>query len=204
MSLNRNTRALLIALAVTSALAMGALAGCSSSSTTTATTPVPAASSAMSAAKVAVSTLSTTAPDGRILVAQSASAITATSTPSWQFLIGSPKSDKLYAVMVANGKGQWQEYGTAGLTAAEWKLVPAFTDWKIDSTEAHAKAVAVHASAKTAPYVLGFVTYIPKTAGKTNTQPMVWYVSFDPAAQGKAPTSTVDVNMVTGAAAFAK
>jgi hypothetical protein len=170
MSLNRDTRVLLIALAVASLLALTVLAGCSSSPTTG--TQSADTNGAKAAAAIAVSTLSTAAPDGKLLVGQSAAAITATSTPSWQFLIGSPKSDKIYAVMVSGGKGQFQEYGAAGLSADEWKQVPPLTDWKVDSTEAHTKAVAVHPSGKSAAYMMGFVTYVPKSAGSTRTKPM--------------------------------
>jgi hypothetical protein len=204
MNPKHTARYFLTALALGSLLFVGILAGCGTSgSTTTGTSPADT-QTAKKALAVAMSTLATTAPDGKLLVGQSGGAITATSTPTWSFLIGSPKSDKIYAVMVVNGKGQWQEYGSAGLSKTEWAAVPSTDAWKIDSNVAHANAIALHTDAKNASYILGFVTYVPKSAGATKTQAMKWFVSFDPASQGKASTSTVDVDMSTGAASFAK
>ena len=148
--------------------------------------------------------LATTAPDAKLLVAQTAAPLTATSTPSWEFLIGSPKTDVIYAVMVSGGKSQSQVYGSAGLKAAEWAAVPTTDAWKIDSNVAHEKAVALNPDGKSAAYIVGFVTYIPKSAPKSSAKPMVWSVSFDPTSKGKAPTTTVDVDMSTGVASWAK
>jgi hypothetical protein len=203
MNRTRIARYYLLAIALASVLAIGAVTGCTTAKPAATTTPADT-STAKGALTVAMSTLSTAAPDGKLLVAQSAAAITATSTPAWNFLIGSPKTDKIYAVAVMNGKGRFQEYGPAGLSAAEWTSVPATSAWKIDSDTAHTNAVAVHTGGKNASYILGFVTYIPKSAAGTKTQAMKWFVAFDPKSQGKAPTSTVDVDMVTGAASFAK
>ena len=202
MNLTRSTRYFWLALATASLIFVGALAGCGTASKPAAT-PVGSAT-AKGALAIAQSTLSTLAPDAKLLVAQSSGAISATTTPGWTFLLGSPKTDKIYAVMVINGKGQSQEYGSAGLSAQEWTAVPSADAWKIDSDVAHTNAVALHTSAKSASYILGFVTYVPKSATDSKTKAMKWFVSFDPASQGSAPTSTVDVDMVTGAAAFAK
>jgi hypothetical protein len=205
VKVNRKTRSIIVGLAVVSMLLIGLLAGCASSTTSTSTPTAPAdTSTAKKAFAVAMSTLSTAAPDGKLLVLESGGAITPTSTPSWQFLIGSPKTGTIYAVNVVNGKGQFQEYGPSGLSAAEWAAVPSIDAWKIDSDAAYQKAVVVHPGGKSAPYIVGFVTYIPKSAGKTTTKAMQWLVTFDPKAQGKAPTSTVDVDVTTGAAAYAK
>jgi len=204
---NRPSRSLLVGLAFVLVIAIGVLAGCNSGSSSSApsktATPTQANATAQKALAIAMSTLSTAAPDGKLLVAQSAAPMTATSTPSWDFLIGSPKSDVIYAVEVAYGAGKFQEYGKAGLTADEWAAVPPASAWKVDSTEAHSKAIVVHPDGKSADYIMGFVTYVPKTAKSPTAKPMTWVVSFDPQSQGKAPTSTVTVDMATGQAAFA-
>ena len=201
MNLTPAIRRLVLSLALGLMLATGLVAGCSGTSTPTAASD---ASGAKQAVAVAMTTLSTAAPDPRLLVGQTAGAITATSVPVWQFLIGNPKTDMIYAVQVENGKGQWQPYGPASLTATEWAAVPPLSAWKVDSGEAHDKAVALHTSAKSAAYMLGFVTFIPKKSGATSTPAMTWFVAFDPSARGNDPTSTVNVDMSTGAASFAK
>ena len=197
-----------LGLALALVLAVGALAGCSSSGKSSSTAGSGSSPADTITAKktfaIAVSTLSTTAPDGKLLVAQVGGAVTPTSTPTWEFLIGSPKTDVIYAVSVSGGKGEFQEYGKAGLSAAEWAAVPTLDAWKIDSNTAHDKAVVVHPEGKSAAYIMGFITYVPKSAKGSTAKPMTWDVTFDPAAQGSAPTSTVEVDMTTGTAAFAK
>ena len=49
---------------------------------------------------------------------------------------------------------------------------------------------------------MGFVSYIPKGSAST-TKPMTWVIAFNPDSQGNAATSTVDVNVTTGATALA-
>jgi len=196
----RTARHIRLGLVLALVLALGALAGCSSSKTA----PTATTSSAQKAFAVAISSLSTTAPDGKLLVAQTAEAVTPTSTPSWEFLIGSPKTSLIYAVLVKDGKAQSSEYGDAGLSAAEWTAVPAPSAWKVDSAEAHDKAVAVYPNGKTAEYFMGFVTYVPKSATSPSAKPMTWIVSFNPTSRGTAATSTVNVDMGTGAASLAK
>lgn len=153
---------------------------------------------AMDNVEVAKSSLSTTAPDAKLLLVQTANVVTATSTPVWQYLFGSPKDGTIVAVTVENGKvTATQPYGSAGMDEAEWKLVPDSADWKIDSDKAFAAALKTDKKAtdKT-PWAMGFVTYIPKSAASSTTiDPFVWSVSLDP--QGTAP-STVDVNAKTG------
>ena len=199
----RTARHLGIVLALTLVLAAGTLAGCSSSSPTTSK---PAGMTAKAAYSIAMTAVATTAPDGKLLVCQAADTITATSTPTWEYLIGSPKTNKVYAVLVQDGKGQASEYGSAGLSSAEWAAVPATDQWKIDSPEAHDKAVQVYPDGKDAEYFMGFVTYVPKSAAQNASKPMTWIVSFDPAslAKGHATTSTIDVDMRTGAATIPK
>ena len=192
-------------LALAGVLAIGILAGCNNSSTSSTTTPpVPTGSTAKAAYAVAVSTLSTAAPDGKLLVAQTTKPLTATSTPVWEFLIGSPKTDVIWAVVVMNGKGQFQEYSKAGLNASEWAKVPPASDWKIDSDVAIANARKIYPNGKDAAYVPGFVTFVPPQATDASkiTQ-MKWLINFDPASKGSAATSTVEVDMKTGDAALA-
>lgn len=204
MNPNPIFRSIRVGLALALLLVIGLIAGCTgSSSSGSSSSSQPAVYTAQHAYNVAMSTLSTTAPDGKLLVVQSAAPITPTSTPTWDFLIGSPKTDTIYAVEVAYGQGKFQEYGKAGLTAQEWASVPATSTWKIDSDVAHEKAVAVHAAGKSADYIMGFVTYVPPKATTATAKPMTWLVSFDPQVQGSAPTSTVGVDLTTGAAAYA-
>lgn len=195
-----------IALAIALVLALGGLAGCGSNTTAdkSSTTRPTSTTTAKSALKIAISSLSTTAPDGKLLVAQTAGPVTTSSTPVWEFLIGSPKTDVIYAVVVQQGKGQFEEYGKANLSADEWKLVPTTDAWKFDSDVAHEKAVGVYPSGKNAAYVAGFVTYIPKDAETPDAKAMTWTFNFDPATKGKATTSTVNVSMTSGEASLAK
>jgi hypothetical protein len=195
-----------LGLALAIVLTLGAIAGCSPSKP--AETAKPKTPTVVLTAKqayaLAISTLASTMPDGKLLVAQTAAPVTATQTPVWEFLIGSPKTDNIYAVMVPNGQAQSQPYGTANLKAAEWASIPTSETWKIDSDVAVAKALAVHPNGKSAGYFMGFVTYVPKDKVTPESKTMEWIISFDPKAQGTAPTSTVHVNMATGIAAFAK
>jgi len=158
---------------------------------------------AMDNIEVAKSSLSTTAPDAKLLLVQTANVVTATSTPVWQYLFGSPKDGSIVAVTVEKGKvTATQPYGSAGMDAAEWKLIPDSAEWKIDSDEAFAAALKIDKKAtdKT-PWAMGFVTYIPKSAASSTTiDPFVWSVALDP--QGTAP-STVDVDAKTGKATAA-
>lgn len=201
MTQKRTAQHIRIGLALALVLSLGAFAGCTGAKT--AGTPA-SSSSAKSAFALAISSLSTTAPDGKLLVGQTSEALTATSTPSWEFLIGSPKTNVIYAVQVKDGKVQSSQYGSAGLKADEWALVPAPSAWKIDSPEAHTKALTVYPNGKNAGYFMGFVTYVPKSATTASAKPMTWIVSFDPASQGQIATNTVNVDMGTGATALAK
>ena len=194
-------------MALAPVLAAGALAGCSKASTTASSTSTkPAAMTAKDAYAIALTAVTTSAPDGKLLVCQAADTLTATATPIWEYLIGSPKTNKVYAVLVQNGKAQSSEYGSAGLTAAEWSAVPGMDQWTIDSPQAHDNAVKVYPTGKDAAYFMGFVTYIPKSASANASKPMTWIVSFDPTslANSHATTSTIQVDMRTGAASIPK
>jgi hypothetical protein len=153
---------------------------------------------------VAQSELTTTAPDAKLLVVQTAEATVATATPSWVYLFGSPSTGRTYAVYIVEGKSMGaQEYGSAGLTDDEWSHVPDLDAWKVDSDVAYQKALSASgAKGDPAAYIMGLVTYMP--AAETSTvEPFVWNVQFDPGNSG-ATTSTVEVNATTGAAAIAK
>jgi hypothetical protein len=121
----------------------------------------------------------------------------------WDYIVGSPKTDLLYEVMIQDGKGQFQEYTKAQLTAAEWAAVPAESAWKLDSDAAYAKAIAVYPQGKTAAYYPSLLTYVPPSAPAGDYNAMKWVFNFDPASKGTATTSTVVVDMATGQASLA-
>ncbi len=182
------------------------LAGCSKGSSGTPSNAPVGALTAKQTLPTAVSALATKAPDAKLLLVTTARIVTATETPVWQYLFGSPKTGQTYSVAVMAGKALAQDYGSAGLVGKEWDVVPPVDQWKVDSDVAIEKARAVYAAGgkKDAAYIIGMVTYVPKSATKSKLQAMVWSVSFDPTTRGTAPTSTVNVNAITGAAAFAK
>jgi hypothetical protein len=204
----RTARHLGIVLALALVLAAGALAGCGSSNSTASSTTAtkPAGLTAKAAYALAIASVATSAPDGKLLVCQAADTLTATATPVWEYLIGSPKTNKVFAVLVQNGKAQASEYGSAGLTPAEWSAVPSTDQWQVDSPQAHDNAVKVYPTGKDAAYFMGFVTYVPKSAAKNASPSMTWIVSFDPKslANSHATTSTINVDMRTGAATIPK
>jgi hypothetical protein len=185
-------------------LALIALAGCSKSQDTSSNSVKPKGMTAKQASEVAVKALATTAPDAKLLVAETAQPVSPTSTPIWEFLYGNPKTDVLYAIIVDNGKAQKQEYGKGGLSASEWAAVPNLSNWKVDSDAAYNAALKVYPNGTKAQYIPGFVTYIPKRAGNTATKPMTWVFVFDERSKGNAATSTVNVDMATGSASLAK
>jgi len=183
-----------------------ALAGCGSSSTaskTSSTTPANG-STAMANLTVAESSLSTMAPDAKLLVVQTAEGVAPTATPVWAYLFGSPSTDKTYVVYAGAGKSMGaQEYGTAGLSKDDWSKVPTSDGWKIDSDSAYTKAFAV-SSAKSDPsqYYMYFLTYKPSTDTST-VEPFVWNIQFDPGESG-ATTNTITVDAKTGETAVSK
>lgn len=198
MTARPTARVIKIVVSLTLALVLGAALGCSKPATPKPV--VPAALTAQQAFAIAKTSLATVAPDAKLLVVQSANIITATSTPEWQFLIGSAKDDTVYAVVMKNGKANPSRYGSANLSAQEWAAVPPADAWKIDSPEAYAKALAAFPSAsKSTRYTLGFVTYIPRASTNARATPMTWMVTFDPAAMKNTDTtSTIEVNATTG------
>jgi hypothetical protein len=181
-------------------LAAGLLAGCAQTPATTAA----GGATAQAGLKAAQSALSTTAPDAKLLVVQTAQAVSPTATPVWGYLFGSPSTDKTYVVYLSNGKSMgMQEYGTSGLSAADWKKVPSSDAWKVDSDVALSKAWALTGTSGNPPaYLMGFMTFKPKTDTST-VEPFVWSVQFDPGTSG-GPAKAYNVNATTGAASVAK
>jgi hypothetical protein len=183
-------------------LSAAALVGCSKKEP--AKPAVSAGATVLDGLAKAQSALSTTAPDAKLLVVQTAQASPTTATPDWIYLFGSPKTGRTYAVYVANGKSMGaQEYGSAGLTDAEWAKVPKTGPWTVDSDDALKKAL-VASGAKGTPnaYVMGLMTFKPSTDTST-IEPYVWNVQFDPGSSGAA-TGTISVDAKTGAATVAK
>ena len=203
MATQRQARFATIAFVAVLALAVTLLAGCGKTAATT-STPVPKAGTALGSLAIAKSSMTTTAPDAKLLVVQTAEAATPTSTPVWGYLFGSPANDKIWVVYVANGVSMGaQEYGTAGLSKTEWAAVPGTDGWTVDSDTAYTKALAA-SGAKGAPaaYMMGLLTFKP-TSDTSTVQPLVWSVQFDPGASG-ATTSSINVDAKTGVATLAK
>jgi hypothetical protein len=189
-----------VLLVVALALTLTTAAGCGKKTTGGTTTPKPQGQTAKQALPAAESALSTTAPDAKLLLVQVAQAVTPTSTPVWAYLFGSPKTDKLYVVRVADGQAMPPtDYGSAKqLGSFDWTKVPNLDQWKIDSNEAYDRAYKA-SGAKSAPpqYVMGFLTYVPKTEATSTATPFVWAVQFDPGSSGATP-NVIDVNATTG------
>jgi len=180
-------------------VALFLLAGCGKQAATPTVTPPTTAASAKTGFPAAVSAISTTAPDAKLLVVQSATAISTTGTPVWSYLFGSPKTGKTYQVIVLSGKAiRTTEYGTADLTPAQWAQVPPVDKWKINSPEAYEKARATANANPSSAYTMGFLMFLPPTAVGSKTKPLTWYVSFDPQTSN-ATTGTVGIDITTGA-----
>lgn len=174
-------------------LAFG-LAGCGSKSANSTTSTHPTGATAKDDLPLAVSALATIAPDAKLLVVQTGNVVTATSTPVWSYLFGSPKSGKTYLVEVKDKKpSPVVQYGTAGLKTNEWALIPPTSDWKTDSNTAYATAVKAAQVFGDTAYTMGFLTHIPASDTSSTTKPMVWYVSFDPASNPATRTVMVDI-----------
>lgn len=176
-----------------------ALAACGQNSDS-----VKAGPTALGSLDAARSALSTTAPDAKLLVVQTAQATATTGTPVWSYLFGSPSTDKLYVVYLTGGKSMGaQEYGKVGLTKEQWAKVPTTDDLKVDSDEA-LKAALAASGAKGDPlaYMMGILTYKPETDTST-IEPLVWTVQFDPGESG-ATTSSINVDAKTGKATVSK
>lgn len=185
----------LVALVALALISAAALVGCGDKKEE----QQPVGKTAKQGLAAARSALSTMAPDGKLLVVQTAAAVTPTSTPVWAYLFGSPKTDTVYVVYVQNGQPMGaSQYGTGGLTAAQWAKVPSSDEWKVDSDEALRKALEESGAEGTpSGYVMGFVTFVPTQSGTQTVEPFVWNVSFDPGTSGAA-TGTIAVDARTG------
>ena len=205
-----------IGIAVAIVLALGGLAGCSSPAAQQSSTTKPAASSttkpstissdtgtAKGAAAVALSTLSTAAPDGVIMLAETLGGSSPASSPAWQFMIASPKENSVYSVLVADGKGKFQPVGVVSFSPAQWEQVPRLTEWKLDSDQARLNAIKAYPKGLHENYAMALLAYVPVSGSDTTAKPMKWRVTFDPTKRGSAATSTVNVDMNTGAATLA-
>ena len=195
-----------VGLALAIVLTTSVMAGCNNPTGTATKPPAKPVNTrnAKGAAAVAMSTIASVAPDAKLILCQTVAPIPATSTPIWEFLIGSPKTGLVYSALIVQGKAQTNQYGQVTLSAAEWAKIPSLDAWKIDSDVAHEKALSVYPQGKKAEYMSQFLMYRPQGAPKTAAKPMTWSITFDPASKGKATTSTVLVDMVTGAASLAK
>jgi hypothetical protein len=198
----RTLRTAFLLLVLSLVLTALAATGCGSKqSTGSGNVPTPQGQTAKQALPAAQSALATTAPDAKLLLVQTAQAVTPTSTPVWAYLFGSPKSGTLYVVRVANGAAMPPaEYGKASeIGTFDWGKVPSTDQWKVDSTEAYQKAYTA-SGAKSAPpqWVMGFITYVPNTEETQTATPFVWSVQFDPGTSGATP-NIIDVNATTGA-----
>lgn len=196
----RTSSALKMALALVVVMSIAFAGGCTGSKSETVTAPGAApklqGQSALEALGTAESALTTAAPDGKLLLVQTAGATTTTSTPVWAYLFGSPKTNKLFVVRVDKGKAEGPSaYGTAKKGEIEWDKVPASSEIKIDSSEAFAKAFTASKVKGTPDYVMGVVTYVPSSQSTSTAEPMVWNVQFDPAA---GFSGIVRVNAKTG------
>jgi len=201
------TRGLRAALALILVLLAGSLVACNSASDSKADlkSATNDTSLAKNAAATALQTINAKHPGVKLLYCQMVSPTNATSTPMWQFLIGSPDDNSVYSAMVGNGQARWQSYGSVKMGKAEWSKVPTTTVWKIDSDVALKKALELFPNGKKGTYFASFMTYLPDAATDRSTTPMQWMFNFDPTlGKGSAPTSTVMVDMVTGKTFFAE
>ena len=197
---SHTTLAWALGLVMVAVFSLAFISGCSSpdDSAASGTTTV------LGSLPVARSALSTTAPDAKLLLVQTATSATPTSSPVWAYLFGSPSTDVIYLVYAADGSVMsTQEYGTAGLTAEQWAEVPEDIAWAIDSDEAYTNALEVSgAEGDPAAYMMGIMSYKP--ADDTSTvEPNVWNVWYDPGTSG-ATTSLILVDAESGDASISE
>lgn len=203
----KTTLRIRIGLALMLVLAIAVLGGCAKKTAVTPTTPKKSVDTrtAKGAAMVALSSMPTSVRDPKLLLCQTIMPTEVTRTPIWQFLVGSPKDNLSYNVIVNGGLAQSREIGKIVMKPKEWANVPSLKDWKIDSDVARTNALNVYPNGQNAAYISSFLTYASEAATQTISPPMTWVIDFDPTSKGKknAP-STVMVDMRTGAAALAK
>jgi hypothetical protein len=188
---------------------MATVAGCGKKSAATNTPTLPKQTvdtrTAKGAAIVALSSLPTSAPNPKLLLCQTVAPIAATMTPIWQFLVGSPKTNEAFSVLVNGGVAQKRSMGKLAMKPEEWAKVPTLKDWAIDSDIARLNALNVYPNGQNASYLSSFMTYRSEAATHAISPPMTWAINFDPRSMPKGDTTTtVYVDMRTGAARFAK
>lgn len=192
----RITRLVLAAAALLTVAAV--LAACG---TTAAEKPAAASSStARGGLEVASATLSTTAPDARLLLVQTVQPATETSGPVWGYLFGSQANDTTYLVYLQDGELiQVQEYGQVGLSPEQWAEVPGDDAWPIDSDQAlDAVVKALGATSTPTAYVMGMQTYVPETTQTAAAKALTWYVSFEDQMLSGDASGTIMVDAKTG------
>jgi hypothetical protein len=230
MTLRRTARAWrLVASAAVLLLLAGAIAGCTSakppsgstggpatgsatatSSTVTPSEAVPATGGFGSGAvtaqgyyDIAYKSAKASVPDAVFFVVQVPTVATVTPSPTWGYLFGSKKSNKVYLVTVVGGKAdKIQDLGASALKATQWATIPSVDGWKIDSNVALAKAAATYQqrTGKTASnkYAMGMATFVPTS--DSGIKAFVWTISFDPEGAGDAKSRRIDIDAKTGAA----
>jgi hypothetical protein len=188
-------------------LAITVLAGCGKKTAVTPTTPKKPVDTrtAKGAAMLALSSMPTSVPNPKLLLCQTIAPTEVTRTPIWQFLIGSPKDNQSYNVIINGGVAQSRKLGKIVMKPKEWTKVPSLKDWKIDSDVAHTNALNVYPDGQNATYISSFLMYTSEAATHTVSPAMTWVIDFNPASRRKKnASSTVMVDMRTGAAALVK
>jgi hypothetical protein len=103
------------------------------------------ADTAMGYYRIAYKAAKAAAPDAVFFVVQVPTVATTTPSPSWDYLFGSKKTNRVYLVTVTKAKAaKPQDLGASSLAAAQWATIPSVTAWKIDSDVALAKASATY------------------------------------------------------------
>ena len=171
------------------------LSGCGGGGNSNSAASVGSAKSGLSAAESALSTL---APDAKLLVIQTATTVSGAEQPIWAYVFGSPKTGKVYTVLLTEDKVMHaNESGEAKLSADEWAAIPGADSIKIDSQEAYDKALAESGIEGTpSSYTMLVETHVPKSAEGSNTKALTWYVSFE--ASGGQMSDIYRVDAKTG------
>ena len=127
-----------------------------------------------------------TAPDSMLLAVQTDdSPVTVNPSPIWMYLFNSKATGKTYIVTVTDGvAGEPKALVVEPLKAAEWPLVPAATDWTVDSNAAYDKASATYVERFGSPvpksYGMAMNLFISETMAKeaAGAKPFIWKVTF--------------------------
>ncbi len=191
-----SARSILLGMILAASVAVALmLSGCGGDSTEATT---PEGMTALQALQVAKKSIEPVAPDAKLLIVTTAQVVEPTATPVWQFLLGSPKTNMTYAVIVNEGQPMASPYTTATLTPGQWAALPDVADIKIDSDEAHRKALKAYPDGSDHIYVINLATGEPGVPTSGLTTPMSWVVMFDPTRASGEQTSTVQIDASTG------